>query len=308
MENSSRYFVVCSYHIEVCGCVEIFVTVQPKDELLQIFRKSYSMWLLKIARYDKLSMGKQGSVHAVEIDMNVLIMSDIHGNIDALERILERVGSYDVQGCILLGDLIDYGMHSNEVIERLQKLEYPVLCNIWGNHEDAIINENYSRFSSDRGRGSARNTHRCLKESAWEYLKGMTCSGKSEFECGGKKCLAIHGSKDDYYWKSISPEQNLAEYGEYDYVFSGHSHRAHYFERYYAAQDIKRRNEKKTIFINPGSVGQPRNLNPLAQAAVLNPETEEIYFIKAQYDIKKEQAAFTGEVDSFYRDRLEYGV
>lgn len=240
--------------------------------------------------------------------MNVLIMSDIHGNLSALKKMLEKVKQYDIQGCILLGDVIDYGMHSNEVASCLQKLEYPILCNIWGNHEHAVINDSYERFSSDRGRESAKHTRQCMTAVTFEYLSKMEKAGKTEFLCGEKKCLAIHGSVDDAYWNSITPDQELAEYSPYDYVFSGHSHLPHFFEKYYASDDVKRRNKKKTIFINPGSVGQPRNLNPMAQAVLLNTETEEVAFLKASYDIKKEQEAFMGQVDPFYRDRLEYGV
>lgn len=240
--------------------------------------------------------------------MNVLIMSDIHGNLDALNKVLERVGKCDIQGCILLGDLIDYGMHSNEVLRNLQNLPYPVLCNIWGNHEQAVSNGIYDSFSSDRGRVSAAYTRRNLDENAWQYLADMEQSGKKEFLCGGKRCLAIHGSGEDVYWKSIMPEQELSEYSPYDYVFSGHSHRPHFFERYYNVDDSKRRNKKKTVFINPGSVGQPRNLNPMAQVVILDPETEEVRYLKVPYDIRKEQSAFHEQIDSFYRERLEYGV
>lgn len=240
--------------------------------------------------------------------MNVLIMSDIHGNLDALNKMLERAGKYDIQGCILLGDLIDYGMHSNEVLQTLQKLQYPILCNIWGNHEQAISNGVYDRFSSDRGRVSAANTCQSLDENAWQYLSSMEQSGKKEFLCGGKRCLAIHGSEEEVYWKSITCEQELSGYSQYDYVFSGHSHRPHFFERYYNAVDPERRNKKKTVFINPGSVGQPRNLNPMAQAVILNPGTEEVCYLKMPYDIAKEQSAFTEQVDPFYRERLEHGV
>ena len=100
----------------------------------------------------------------------------------------------------------------------------------------------------------------------------------------------------------------MDSYSSYDYVFSGHSHRPHFFERFYPAQDARRRNLKKTIFINPGSVGQPRNLNPMAQAAVLDMDTENVVFLRATYDIAKEQQAFDGQVDSFNSERLEYGV
>ena len=240
--------------------------------------------------------------------MKILIMADIHGNLEALEQILAEADRHNVQGCVLLGDLIDYGMHSNEVIERLQKLQCPILCNLQGNHEQAILQEDYVRFSSQRGRESARHTRERLDENAWQYIGGMEKNGRKEFRCDGKYCLAVHGSLEDCLWKSILPEQKLDIYSSYDYVFSGHSHRPHYFERFFPAEDSRRRNQKKTIFVNPGSVGQPRNLNPMAQAAVLDTEREEVVCLKAVYDIAKEQQAFDGQVDSFYSERLEYGV
>ncbi|MCX4272259.1 MAG: metallophosphoesterase family protein [Acetatifactor sp.] len=240
--------------------------------------------------------------------MKILIMADIHGNLEALERILAEADSCHIQGCVLLGDLIDYGMHSNEVVRRLLKLQYPMLCNLRGNHEEAILQEDYARFSSERGRESARHTRERLDQNTWRYIKDLEKSGKQEFRCGGKYCLGIHGSLEDCFWKGIIPEQDLDSYSSYDYVFSGHSHRPHFFERFYPAQDARRRNLKKTIFINPGSVGQPRNLNPMAQAAVLDMDTENVVFLRATYDIAKEQQAFDGQVDSFYSERLEYGV
>ncbi len=240
--------------------------------------------------------------------MNILIMSDIHGNLDALEKLLKQVERQEIQGCVLLGDLIDYGMHSNEVVERVRRLDYPILCNLWGNHEHAIWNEGYERFSTDRGRDCARYTRERLSDSTWQYMENMDSAGRKEFLCGGKRCLAVHGSEEDIYWGSIRPEQELSEYCQYDYVFSGHSHHPHFFEKYYKVEDPKRRNKKKTIFVNPGSVGQPRNLNPMAQAVLLDLETEELRFVKAPYDIKKEQDAFDGQVDPFYRERLECGV
>ena len=71
---------------------------------------------------------------------------------------------------------------------------------------------------------------------------------------------------------------------------------------------IRDRNKKKTVFINPGSVGQPRNLNNKAQFAVLDTETEEIKFEKIVYDVADEQRHFDGAVDEFYKTRLKDGV
>lgn len=242
--------------------------------------------------------------------MSVLILSDIHGNLSALQAVLDKASQdHDITFCILLGDLIDYGMHSNEVIEMVQCLPYEMICSIRGNHEDAIIRGEYGRFSSDRGRGSAAYTRSVLTWDSWDYLfRKMTPGGKREFVLNDKKCLAVHGSLKDEYWKSIGSLDELDEYREYDYVFSGHSHLPHMFERYYRCEDEARRNKKKVIFINPGSVGQPRNLNNRAQFAVLDMDREQIVFEKAEYDICGEQAAFCGQTDDFYRERLRWGI
>ena len=60
--------------------------------------------------------------------------------------------------------------------------------------------------------------------------------------------------------------------------------------------------------MNPGSVGQPRNHNSAAQFAILDSETEEIHFVKVEYDIEKEQSLYNGEIDDFYKNRLKEGV
>lgn len=236
-------------------------------------------------------------------------MSDIHGNEQALNAVLDKAAGYEIDACFLLGDIIDYGMHSNEVIKKLKSLPYPILCNIRGNHEEAVITDHYEIFSSERGRRSARYTKSILHESSWQYIQNvMTASGMIAFECADKRCLAVHGSLKDQYWKSIDTGCDLYDYSGYDYVFSGHSHLPHFTEKYYPFEDARRRNKKKVIFINPGSVGQPRNHNPMAQFAVLDMQTEAILFDKAEYDIAKEQSAYAGQVDKFYRDRLEAGV
>ncbi len=241
--------------------------------------------------------------------MAVLLMSDIHGNFNALKEMLGKVKNYKIDACILLGDIIDYGMHSNEIIQMLQSLKYPFICNIRGNHEKAVMEKDYVNFSSKRGRESAMYTRNTLDENSFSYINDkMAARGLLEFTYYNKRCLAVHGSIEDEYWGIVTPGQELAEYSNYDYVFSGHSHKPHFFEVYYGTNDVKRRNQKKTIFINPGSIGQPRNLNPMAQAAVLDFETEELHFFKAGYNITEEQKDFADSVDIFYKERLWYGI
>jgi len=242
--------------------------------------------------------------------MKLLIISDVHGNWEALKSVLTEVEKQMcIEGCILLGDVIDYGMHSNEVVQILRRMPYPVLCNIRGNHEQAVLTDDYTRFSSERGRLCAQYTKSILSPETWDYIRHiMLDNGRAEFCIEGKRCLAVHGSLENIYWKSINASQDLSMYQGYDYVFSGHSHLPHFFEAFYRTDNPVHRNREKTIFINPGSVGQPRNLNPMAQFAVLNTETEEIFMRKVSYDIRKEQTSYIGQVDNFYKERLESGV
>ena len=83
----------------------------------------------------------------------LVILSDIHGNLSALQAVIQDFQSkYSPEAIVLLGDLIDYGMRSNEVIELIQNLEkkYPIFCNIQGNHEaTAMSPENHlNKFSN----------------------------------------------------------------------------------------------------------------------------------------------------------------
>lgn len=217
---------------------------------------------------------------------------------------------FDISGVILLGDLIDYGMQSNEVIRNLQKnMKWQILCNIWGNHERAILLEDFTRFSSKRGEESARHTAKVLGSTEKEYLCGeLNRNGFQKFDLCGKMCLAVHGSLEDFFWKSIFPENVHGNYESYDIVFSGHSHYSHIFSKFYDSDDTRMRNKHAVMFINPGSVGQPRNHHPQAQYAILDIDTLSINMRSVPYDIEKARSFFDGNVDEFYKDRLNNGI
>ena len=238
------------------------------------------------------------------------ILSDIHGNMFALEQVVRDMSRFDIEGVILLGDLIDYGMQSNEVVSYLRDdFNYDVICNIWGNHEQSIMEGDYSRFSSQRGVECARHTASLLTDETRRYLSdNMDHSGMSEFVIAGRKCLAVHASAEDKYWRAIAPDNLRGEYGSYDIVFSGHSHYSHFFTKFYEADDPARRNKHAVTFINPGSVGQPRNHNNNAQYALLDTDTMSVFMRAVAYDIDQAASLYDGSVDGFYKDRLFTGV
>ena len=247
-----------------------------------------------------------------------LILSDIHGNLSAFSAVLSDCKDVQFSGVILLGDIIDYGMRSNEVIEKLQELSRgewanKIIVNIWGNHERMIVDgnlaRNLERLSSDRGRNMAMFTASHLSDTSVSFIREcLKNEPKEEFEVGGLQCLAVHGSLEDEYWKSIDPNKLCGDYSAYDIVFSGHSHFPHSFTSSYPSDNAEMRNQKTVLFINPGSVGQPRNHNPRAQYAVLSLPSRSVELRAVEYDIEYEQSLYPDEIDEFYKNRLALGV
>lgn len=238
------------------------------------------------------------------------ILSDIHGNLFALKEVINDLNNEDIDSIIILGDLIDYGMQSNEVIQCIkEELSSKIICNLWGNHEKAILTENFSHFSSKRGVESAKYTCSQLNGFSKDYLKNeLIHDGKYEFKLDGKTTLAIHGSLNDYFWKSIFPYDVNGDYSNFDIVLSGHSHYPHVFWKFYEIDNPKLRNKKPVLFINPGSVGQPRNHNPNAQYAILDIETSNVELRSVKYSIEKAMSLYNGEIHDFYRQRLKNGI
>ena len=240
--------------------------------------------------------------------MKLLIISDIHGNLSALDAVLQDAEKYEFDAIAILGDLIDYGMRSNEVVECVASLKIPVLCNIPGNHEYAVLTDDYACFSSHRGVKSAQYTKSQLSDASLRYLRQMQGkNGSLAFEAAGKRFLAVHGSLKDPFWGAISPNGDFSGYEDYDYVLSGHSHLPHCFPVFYPCDQPEYRNKKRTVFINPGSVGQPRNHDPRAQYAILDTDGN-VFLLGAEYNIEYEQSLYHDEIDVFYKERLTNGV
>ena len=243
--------------------------------------------------------------------MRLVLLSDIHANVTALQAVLkdiESIGEFDAYA--LLGDYVNYGPRPNEAIEIAMQLSKPLLVNLWGNHEYSIFGGSLDRFATDRGRAVLKYTNTILTEESRDYLdKSMNHQGMEKKEIDGKCILFMHGNLDDPYWGKFGIDKmNDERYAKYDYVISGHSHVPHYVEFFFPCDNAEYRNKKRTIFINPGSVGQPRNHNPYAQYGMLDLKTGNYEHRSVWYDVNEEQKLFSDSVDMFYKDRLTLGI
>lgn len=244
--------------------------------------------------------------------MKLLVLSDIHANLSALKETLRDADSnYEYDAIAILGDIVNYGMRPNDVIELIKSLKYPIVANLFGNHEKALFDGDTSHFSTDRGREVLEFTRSRLNAESNDYLLNhLSQMGMKEMNVDGKLILFVHGSLTDPFWGKMTDEEMSEQiYAKYDYVISGHSHVPNFTERFYEDKSIPEyRNKKRTVFLNPGSVGQPRNHNPRAQYLFIDFDEEILHFNSARYNIDNEWVLYPQKIDPFYKNRLKKGI
>mgnify|MGYP001337944696 CR=1 FL=1 len=208
--------------------------------------------------------------------MRVLIISDIHANLTALDAVLADAGTVDEVWC--LGDSVGYGPDPNDVVDRLRSL--PNLTCLLGNHDVAVLGQmNFSVFNND-AKKSLYWQQKAVSAENLDYLRSLP----QEMVETGKASLA-HGSPRDPVWEyvlnTLTARLNFDAF-ETSYCFVGHSHIQCYFymdlKRDRVSLEIPPLNEVVNLtpraILNPGSVGQPRDRDPRSAYAIFDPEAE----------------------------------
>ncbi|HSR48592.1 MAG TPA: metallophosphoesterase family protein [Anaerolineales bacterium] len=220
--------------------------------------------------------------------MRILVLSDIHANLEALETVLADAGSVDSVWC--LGDLVGYGPNPNEVIDRVRDL--PGLLSLIGNHDQAALGIiPLSRFNQDAGAAAAWTMEQLRSDNA-AYLRSLP--SRITFE----DFTLAHGSPRQPVWEYILDLQSAT--GNFDsfttnYCLIGHSHLPLVFHRAQSngtatsvgvSWDAPLALEPRMI-LNPGSVGQPRDMDPRAAYAILDTQALTWSPRRVAYDAEK---------------------
>jgi len=227
-----------------------------------------------------------------------LILSDIHGNREALDTVLKDArGKYDL--AISCGDLCDYGPDSNYVIDWARANLAAV---VRGNHDRVCAGLDSLDLFTDLARASAIWTMEHLTPANRTYIRDLPRGPRVVDD----SLVLVHGSprdEDEYVtsMKEVSEVFNfLAANSTADTAvlpfFFGHTH----------LQGVFFRNEGRirgispplmpipearisllpdaAYLINPGSVGQPRDSDPRAAYAIFNSDTREVALRRVPYD------------------------
>ncbi len=206
--------------------------------------------------------------------MRILLISDIHGNKEALESVLAE--PHDMVMC--LGDLADYGPSPAEVIDHIRGHEIETVL---GNHDSAVGSRiecgcgyKYKHLSV----ATRDFTWKMTTEDQLSFLRHLPFSIQKEID--GLKLYFTHGSpRSNYeYMRHDTSEAELEEMVcgiDTDVLFIGHSH----FQFVREFGDM--------LIINPGSTGQPRDGDWRASCAVFDTVTRKTELIRCEYDIGK---------------------
>lgn len=222
------------------------------------------------------------------------VISDVHGNLPALQAVIAELQRLRVDAYACAGDLVGYGPEPNECVQLVRRLGVPSVA---GNH-DLIAAGVLSADRCERlARDSLRWTREALEEEAREFLARLP----RRLELAGGVVVA-HGSLDDPQEYVLRVDQaarqlrRLAdELPSARVLVVGHTHRAFATDGALASPRIgaRRRVSLKGTggwLLNPGAVGQSRERRVRARFVVLDLEREEATFHAIRYDVRRTRA------------------
>jgi predicted phosphodiesterase len=231
--------------------------------------------------------------------VRILILSDIHANLEALEACLEAAPPYDL--VFNLGDIVGYGADPNEVIERVRQLGKVF---VRGNHDRACSGGiNLDGFNANAGLAALWTQDKLTSEN-FEFLRQLPKGPLAPMEY----VELVHGSArdEDEYVLVLHDAQPLLMQAAAPLTFFGHTHIQGGFSeepnnhRWQTLIPVYRSTTGKQHFmfhlrqqarylINPGSVGQPRDNDPRAAFVLYDVEEGSITFYRVPYNIAAAQ-------------------
>ena len=209
--------------------------------------------------------------------MKIAIISDIHGNFDALVEVLQGVKKEGIEHLIILGDIVGYYYHPDKIMDELSKWNCYI---IKGNHEyileKLIANPSIGESIRLKYGSGHQEAKKKLTSRQLGFLKNLPDTNSIQFN--GVSIMMSHGSpwSNDYYIYPDCSRETLrkCDLKEYDFVLIGHSHYA------FAVHN------NSSILINPGSVGQSRQIGGKADWCIINTANKCFQFISTDYNVQ----------------------
>ncbi len=252
--------------------------------------------------------------------MRYLIVSDMHGNGDAFAAVLRKVRRKHFDATLVLGDLVGYGASPDQVVEQMSDLPGK-LFSVRGNHDKVAAGIDDGTSFNAAALAAARWTAERMKPHNLRVVRDLPV-GPIVVEGGDPPRLAIcHGSPADEDTYLFAEQEAFAgfqcEPGAH-VTFFGHTHLPSIFilHRGGVRAVLLRGNHGRLrihpalrYLINPGSVGQPRDRNPLASFMMFDSESQVVTWRRVRYPIRRAQRRIEkAGLPPSLAERLAYGM
>ncbi len=235
------------------------------------------------------------------------VISDIHGNLEALQAVLRDIPG-GIEKIYCLGDVIGYGASPNECCDLVREMEMPVIS---GNHDLAVtdLSTDLAWFNPVAA-AAVQWTRERLRGDNADFLRSRPRTLLTD------EALFVHGSvrdPDEYIINSVSAEENLAvlksDYPGVPLCFFGHTHVKTVSPspngRVVEARPLDL-SQNGPYLVNPGSVGQPRDGDTFASYVLA--EGGRVVYRFVDYDIGKAQTKIRAAgLPEMLADRLAHG-
>jgi len=242
--------------------------------------------------------------------VRIAIVSDIHGNRQALEAVLDQIAAAECDAIWCLGDLVGYGADPDVCVELVR--EHAEIC-LAGNHDLAVIGALSIDDFSDAAHQAAEWTRATISAETRAFLETLEPADETQ------AVALYHASPRDPVWEYVlSPLQ--AELGfevqSRRIAIVGHTHVALAFHRFEGADTTgETRHADETLdlstghwLVNPGSVGQPRDGDARAAWMELDTEAWTAAYRRVEYDIDGAAMAIRGaRLPETLAERLRFG-
>ncbi len=210
--------------------------------------------------------------------MKIAIVSDIHGNLEALKAVLSNIDELSIPSIYCLGDIVGYGPNPNECVELIRTRNIPAVA---GNHDKAVTGELSIDSFSQMAKAGVLWTQSVITEENKNFLASLPLTIQEH------DIDFVHSSPDYpeefRYLLSAADAHESFEYFSTPLCFIGHTHRPVIFCEDFKTTEISR--DKKFI-VNVGSVGQPRDGNRKACFVMLDTEQYIMEYVRVEYDVE----------------------
>jgi diadenosine tetraphosphatase ApaH/serine/threonine PP2A family protein phosphatase len=241
--------------------------------------------------------------------MKTALISDIHGNLEALKAVFADFRSRGVERVYSLGDVVGYGPEPEGCLDLLRR---EAEVQLMGNHDAAVVEMTSVNEFNENARLAVEWSRKVMKEESLDFIRGLPYVARRD------GLLLVHSSPEEppawHYIMSLGGARRSFEHFEDRACFLGHTHvpfvialRPDGVVEEVAGRPVEFEDGSRYL-VNVGSVGQPRDRDPRASYGIVDAAAGTLELHRVSYPVEKTQQLMRDhDLPTFLIERLAVG-